>query len=184
MPHQCVRCNTFYDDGSQEILNGCKCGGKLFFYIKKERLDEAKNLTKNGSYYDISFDLERGECIGFFGPAGSGKSELIKTVAGLNSYDKGILFILKKEAKSREPAYFRLARNVGYFSGDTTNELLHDWPLTKNISILNIAKVVGKFIRIIKFSAEKRMAFPFKVRDIAIRRPHLLYPAVFHSNIR
>lgn len=45
MPHQCVRCSTFYEDGSEEILKGCSCGGKLFFYIKKEKLEEAKNKT-------------------------------------------------------------------------------------------------------------------------------------------
>ena len=42
MPHQCVRCNTFYDDGAKEIINGCSCGGKLFFYIKKEKLEKIK----------------------------------------------------------------------------------------------------------------------------------------------
>ena len=42
MPHQCVRCATFYDDGSQEILKGCACGGKLFFYVKKSALEKAK----------------------------------------------------------------------------------------------------------------------------------------------
>ena len=31
MPHQCVRCNKFYDDGSIEIIKGCTCGGRLFF---------------------------------------------------------------------------------------------------------------------------------------------------------
>src|SRR3989338_8433195 len=40
MPHQCVRCNTFYDDGSKQIIEGCKCGGKLFYYIKKEKLEK------------------------------------------------------------------------------------------------------------------------------------------------
>ena len=45
MPHQCVRCNSLYDDGAQEILHGCKCGGKLFFYIKEERLKELKEST-------------------------------------------------------------------------------------------------------------------------------------------
>lgn len=45
MPHQCVRCNTFYEDGSNEILKGCSCGGKLFFFIKKEKLDEIKALS-------------------------------------------------------------------------------------------------------------------------------------------
>lgn len=47
MPHQCVRCGTFYDDGASEILKGCSCGGKLFFYIRKEKLEQAKNFDEN-----------------------------------------------------------------------------------------------------------------------------------------
>lgn len=46
MPHQCVRCNTFYDDGSTEIIKGCKCGGKLFFYVKKEKLEQARKIAE------------------------------------------------------------------------------------------------------------------------------------------
>ena len=43
MPHQCVSCGEFYDDGSKEILHGCsKCKGKLFFYVKEDRLKELK----------------------------------------------------------------------------------------------------------------------------------------------
>ncbi|MBR9692837.1 hypothetical protein GOV07_02785 [Candidatus Woesearchaeota archaeon] len=38
MPHQCVKCGEFYEDGSDDILKGCSgCGGKLFFYVKKEK---------------------------------------------------------------------------------------------------------------------------------------------------
>ncbi|PIN86617.1 hypothetical protein COV19_03815 [Candidatus Woesearchaeota archaeon CG10_big_fil_rev_8_21_14_0_10_44_13] len=47
MPHQCVRCGTFYDDGAKEILKGCNCGAKLFFYVKKERLEQAKEIAAN-----------------------------------------------------------------------------------------------------------------------------------------
>lgn len=51
MPHQCVRCGSIYDDTAQEILKGCKCGGKLFFYIKQDRLkqleEETVKLTNN-----------------------------------------------------------------------------------------------------------------------------------------
>ena len=39
MPHQCVRCNTIYSDGASEILKGCSCGARLFFYIKKKQLN-------------------------------------------------------------------------------------------------------------------------------------------------
>ena len=45
MPHQCVRCNTLYGDGANEIIKGCSCGGRLFFFIKKEKLEEAKKIT-------------------------------------------------------------------------------------------------------------------------------------------
>lgn len=38
MPHQCVRCGLLYDDGSKEILTGCSCGAKLFYYIRKQQL--------------------------------------------------------------------------------------------------------------------------------------------------
>ena len=46
MPHQCVRCNTFYEDGATEIIKGCKCGGRLFLYIKKEKLEEAQKIAQ------------------------------------------------------------------------------------------------------------------------------------------
>ena len=42
MPHQCVRCNKFYDDGAQEILQGCSCGAKVFFFVRKEKLKEVQ----------------------------------------------------------------------------------------------------------------------------------------------
>jgi len=136
---------------------------------------EAEGLAKKGSYYDISFELHRGECLGLFGPAGSGKSELIRTLAGLDGFDRGTLSIMGKEAKNREPAHIRLSRGVGYFSGDTGNELLHDWSIAKNISILNIAKVIGKIFRIIRFNAEKRMAERI-VERLRIRAPNVSTP--------
>jgi uncharacterized protein len=45
VPHQCVKCGNFYDDGDAAILKGCSCGGKLFFYIKKSKLEKLKKQT-------------------------------------------------------------------------------------------------------------------------------------------
>ncbi len=44
MPHQCVRCSILYPDGAQEILKGCSCGARLFFYVKKKHIDEGREL--------------------------------------------------------------------------------------------------------------------------------------------
>ena|SRR3989344_9100161 len=40
MPYRCVHCTATYADTSQEILSGCSCGGKFFFYIKQEKLQQ------------------------------------------------------------------------------------------------------------------------------------------------
>ncbi len=47
MPHQCVKCNEIYADNAQEIVNGCSCGGKMFFFIKKEALEKRKKMIEN-----------------------------------------------------------------------------------------------------------------------------------------
>jgi len=52
MPHQCVRCGKFYPDGSKELLTGCSCKGKFFFYIKKDDINRAKKLTVDLSKED------------------------------------------------------------------------------------------------------------------------------------
>lgn len=44
MPHQCVRCGIVHEDTSEKILQGCACGGRLFFFIRKEKLQEAQKV--------------------------------------------------------------------------------------------------------------------------------------------
>ena len=46
MPHQCIKCNTIYEDGSDVILKGCSCGGRLFFFLKKKDLEKSKEVEK------------------------------------------------------------------------------------------------------------------------------------------
>ena len=51
MPHQCVKCGKVYEDGSSELLKGClSCGGKFFFFIKKENLKDAEEELKKLTY--------------------------------------------------------------------------------------------------------------------------------------
>jgi uncharacterized protein len=46
MPHQCVRCNTFYPDDAKEIINGCSsCTGKLFFYVKQAKTEQSRQMV-------------------------------------------------------------------------------------------------------------------------------------------
>jgi len=40
MPYRCVHCTTTYADTSKEVLSGCLCGSKFFFYIKQEKIGQ------------------------------------------------------------------------------------------------------------------------------------------------
>ena len=44
MPHQCTHCGEIYPDAAQELLAGCKCGSKFFYYIRQEKLDELNRI--------------------------------------------------------------------------------------------------------------------------------------------
>ena len=46
MPHRCVRCGKVYDDGAKEILHGCSCGARLFFYVKKDSMKKADEVIE------------------------------------------------------------------------------------------------------------------------------------------
>ena len=53
MPHQCVKCNNIFQDGSNELLKGCsKCGGKFFFYLRKDSVTEQQKIIKRLSIED------------------------------------------------------------------------------------------------------------------------------------
>jgi len=46
MPHQCVRCGILYGNSDAQVLKGCTCGAKLFFYVKKDAIERAKKIQK------------------------------------------------------------------------------------------------------------------------------------------
>lgn len=45
MPHQCVRCAKIYEDGSTEVLKGCPCGGRFFFFMSKQAVEKVKTIS-------------------------------------------------------------------------------------------------------------------------------------------
>ena len=47
MPHQCVRCGKLYPAGCKELLEGCNCGGRFFFYVKDSAVKKAQEINEN-----------------------------------------------------------------------------------------------------------------------------------------
>ena len=42
MPHQCIHCGNLYENAAPELLSGCNCGSKFFFFIKDEQFNKLK----------------------------------------------------------------------------------------------------------------------------------------------
>ncbi len=49
MPHRCMNCGKTYDDGSDELIDGCECGSSLFMYEKDAEMteEEKKEVTQD-----------------------------------------------------------------------------------------------------------------------------------------
>lgn len=79
-----------------------------------ENIIEVKNLTKfykkNKAIDDLSFDVHKGEILGFLGPNGSGKSTTINCILSLLNFSKGSIKIFGKEMK---PNAYDLKRKIG-----------------------------------------------------------------------
>jgi len=80
----------------------------------------AKNLTKSYAkgtlaLNKVSFNLDQGKVLVVMGPSGSGKSTLIRTINGLETFDKGELNVLgiKIRADSDERKIQKIRRRVG-----------------------------------------------------------------------
>lgn len=66
--------------------------------LKVEGLSSKHNHVK-----DVSFNLRRGEIIGFAGLAGAGRTEVIENLFGISERESGKIFLDGKEIKNRDP---------------------------------------------------------------------------------
>ncbi len=80
----------------------------------------AKNLTKSYAkgifaLKNVSFELDQGKVLVVMGPSGSGKSTLIRTINGLETFDKGELNVLgiKISSDTDERKIQKIRRRVG-----------------------------------------------------------------------
>ncbi len=63
----------------------------------------ARNLTRKGVFKDVSFDLRKGEILGFAGLMGAGRTEVMEALFGYTRLDAGEIFIHGKQVKINQP---------------------------------------------------------------------------------
>ena len=71
--------------------------------ITNEVVLNVQNLTAKGSFENISFQLNKGEILGLTGLMGAGRTEIVKAIFGINSFDSGYIEINNKVVKIKSP---------------------------------------------------------------------------------
>jgi len=67
--------------------------------IKKKSLLKLINLTRKGGYDNINLELFSGDILGIIGLVGSGRTELISSIFGVNKPDSGRIILEGKPVK-------------------------------------------------------------------------------------
>lgn len=101
-----------------------------------------KGLGKKNVFENINFALKKGEILGFAGLVGAGRTELFRTIFGLNSYDEGtILFEGRLVSINRVQDAIRLG--ILMASEDRKKEgIVLCRSIKENISLTNLDKVL------------------------------------------
>lgn len=101
-----------------------------------------EHITNGAEVKDVSFELKRGEILGFAGLVGAGRTETFKAVFGYDRRKKGKITIHGKEAVIHSPKD-AIRLGLGYVPEDRRNEgLVTGMPVVDNVIMAKIRKAL------------------------------------------
>jgi ABC-type sugar transport system ATPase subunit len=76
-----------------------------------------ENLTRKGVFDQISFGLHRGEILGFAGLVGAGRTEVVRSIFGIDRKDSGRIWLNSQEIKISSPED-AIEKGIAYLTED------------------------------------------------------------------
>ncbi|MCR4467876.1 sugar ABC transporter ATP-binding protein [Burkholderia sp. SCN-KJ] len=99
---------------------------------------EVRGATRRGEFEDISFSVRRGEILGFAGLIGAGRTEVVRTIFGLDALDAGEI-VIDGETLRGDGCASAIARGIAMVSEDRKAEgLVLCRSVLENISLANL----------------------------------------------
>jgi len=133
--------NRLISDTSEEILIIDMVGRKVEAAferpksIAKNIIMSVKNISTKSKLKNISFDLSRGEILGFFGLMGAGRTELAKAIFGYDKISSGEIEINKNFYKNFNTSIM-VNNGLGYVTEDRKGEgIVKDMNLRENLTL-------------------------------------------------
>ncbi|MGI6012609.1 MAG: sugar ABC transporter ATP-binding protein [Ruminococcus sp.] len=103
---------------------------------------EVKNLTRYGSFENVSFTARHGEIIGFSGLVGAGRTEVFRCIFGVDPLDSGEIYVNGKKTDIRGTRD-AIAAGMAYVSEDRKGQgLVLEETVSRNLSLVNLKKFV------------------------------------------
>ena len=99
---------------------------------------QVSGLSTKELLKDVSFDLRKGEILGFAGLMGAGRTEVARALVGADPIDAGVITLRGREIQVRNPADAAKHR-IGYLSEDRKQfGLLLDQDVSANIGLSSL----------------------------------------------
>ena len=115
-----------------------------------------EGLALAGQFADISFEVRAGEILGLAGLVGSGRSEVVRAVFGVDKYDKGTVTLNGKKLKSGNPAA-NMAEGMALVPEDRRQQGLFMASSIDKNSAVTMLKKLSKFF-LISSKSESKLA--------------------------
>lgn len=107
---------------------------------------EVEHATRKGWFEDVSFSVREGEIVGFSGLMGSGRTEIMRALFGLDRLDQGEVRMFSKKAEIRKPVD-AVNHGIGFITEDRKDEgLVLDFSVRENMVLPSISGFTKKGI--------------------------------------
>jgi ribose transport system ATP-binding protein len=132
---------------------------------------EVRNLNRGRMVRDVSFELRKGEILGFAGLVGAGRTEVARAVFGADRAESGEILVHGTPVRIASPAD-AVRHGIGYLSEDRKRfGLALGMDVESNIVLASLRRFVGWLGRI--NSRLTRLASQRQVTNLAIKTPSL-----------
>jgi ribose transport system ATP-binding protein len=127
-----------------------------------------RGLSIKNKLFDVSFDVRSGELVGLYGLLGSGRSEVLRSIFGLERHDAGEILYKGEPLRFRSPGD-AIANNIAMVTEDRHKEgLVLGRSVGFNVSLANLSAI--KRFALISHKREERMA-KRRVDELKIATP-------------
>lgn len=115
-----------------------------------------EGLTKEGYFWDINLTLKRGEILGLVGLVGSGRTEILKAISGIEPAEKGWVILEGLEKRKFLNSWDAIQSGIVYLTENREEDgLINVLSVLKNLTLSYLVRLSKDFV--IKVKEEKKL---------------------------